>query len=403
MASSINANNIDGTYPVAGVDNDSQGFRTNFTNIKNNFLNAKSELEDLQSKVLLKSALTAVGGSLDNSMSYAKLSGAQILNFSETEIDLGSVSGPISLDHSAAHYHKVTPTGSISASFSSWPTSGQVGRIRLKVVLNSTAYTLTLPSAVNMGTSTIDGYASNVITFPGTGTYYFEFITDDAGSNIHIQDLTRPRKSTANSSIWGNSAVASYKYFDYSNVTSGFSATVNSTLILDSTAALTGGTITFPSSPADGQVVNIVSNNSIGLLTLTVPTGTIASGKVSSMAANSHVSYQYVAGPQKWFLVSEHVQNFTRSNVATTGSTTQATEITALSSSGTITAQTIYFPPATLARNGETITIASNVAVTTLTLTSNGATIAGALSSIAANGFGKWVYSTPELRWFRIG
>ena len=34
MASSINPSNVDGTYPVAGQDNDSQGFRDNFTNIK---------------------------------------------------------------------------------------------------------------------------------------------------------------------------------------------------------------------------------------------------------------------------------------------------------------------------------------------------------------------------------
>lgn len=404
MASNLNANNIDGTYPVAGVDNDSQGFRTNFTNIKNNITNAKLELEDLQSKVLLKSALTSVGGSLDNSMSYAIISGAQTQNFSEKKVDLNTVSsGSVSIDHSAANYHQLEITGPVSIAFIAWPTSGQLGRIRLKLIVSSASATLTLPSAVNKGVTTIDGYASNVITFPGTGTYYFEFTTDDAGTSIHIQDLTRPRKATANSTVWGNSAVASYRYFDYSNVTSGFSATVNSTLILDSAAALTGGTITFPASPTDGQVVNIVSNNSIGSMTLTVPTGTIASGKVSSMAANSHVSYQYVAGPQKWFLVSERVQNFTRSNVGTTGSTTQATEVTALSSSGTITAQTIYFPPSTSARNGETITLASNVAVTTLTLTSNGATIAGSLSSIAANGFGKWIYSTPELRWFRIG
>ena len=37
MASSINPNNIDTTYPVAGQDNDSQGFRDNFTNIRSNF------------------------------------------------------------------------------------------------------------------------------------------------------------------------------------------------------------------------------------------------------------------------------------------------------------------------------------------------------------------------------
>ena len=36
MASNINANNIDGTFPIAGQDNDSQGFRDNFTNVKTN-------------------------------------------------------------------------------------------------------------------------------------------------------------------------------------------------------------------------------------------------------------------------------------------------------------------------------------------------------------------------------
>ena len=58
MASSINPNNISVTFPVAGQDNDSQGFRDNFNNIKTGLTTAKTELEDLQSKVVLKSALT---------------------------------------------------------------------------------------------------------------------------------------------------------------------------------------------------------------------------------------------------------------------------------------------------------------------------------------------------------
>ena len=52
MSSQIITTNIDGTYPVAGQDNDSQGFRDNFTNIKNNFSYAKSEIEDLQNNVV---------------------------------------------------------------------------------------------------------------------------------------------------------------------------------------------------------------------------------------------------------------------------------------------------------------------------------------------------------------
>ena len=56
MTSQINPNNIDGTYPVAGVPNNTQGFRTNFTNIKTNFEYAETEIDDLQSKVVLKAA-----------------------------------------------------------------------------------------------------------------------------------------------------------------------------------------------------------------------------------------------------------------------------------------------------------------------------------------------------------
>lgn len=48
MASLINTTNIDIAYPIAGQDNDSQGFRDNFTNIKSNLDQTKLEIEELQ-------------------------------------------------------------------------------------------------------------------------------------------------------------------------------------------------------------------------------------------------------------------------------------------------------------------------------------------------------------------
>jgi hypothetical protein len=51
MTSLINPNNIDITYPIAGQDNDTQGFRTNFQNIQNNFVTAGNEITGLQSNV----------------------------------------------------------------------------------------------------------------------------------------------------------------------------------------------------------------------------------------------------------------------------------------------------------------------------------------------------------------
>ena len=48
MASQIVYDSIDVTFPVAGKDNDSQGFRDNFTVIHDNFQYAKGEIEALQ-------------------------------------------------------------------------------------------------------------------------------------------------------------------------------------------------------------------------------------------------------------------------------------------------------------------------------------------------------------------
>jgi len=191
MASNINANNIDGAFPVAGQDNDSQGFRDNFTNAKNNFSYAKSEIEDLQSKVLLKSALN--GDILSNSLSDTVLSGAQVLDFSETRVALGTTSGTVTLDHTLGHYQTVTTNGNVTLAFSNLPPAGQLGRIRLAITTDASSRTLTLPAAVSRGLTTVQGISGQVITFPaGTNTYTYEFTTDDAGTTVTVRDLSVP-------------------------------------------------------------------------------------------------------------------------------------------------------------------------------------------------------------------
>jgi hypothetical protein len=81
------------------------------------------------------------------------------------------------------------------------PTSGSEGVIQLAVNITSTAYTLTLPAAVSLGTTGIQGYASNVITFAATGTYQFEFSTVDGGTTITIYDLNRPLLGSTESAV----------------------------------------------------------------------------------------------------------------------------------------------------------------------------------------------------------
>lgn len=59
MASNINTSSIDITYPIPGQDNDTQGFRDNFSSIKNNLNVAKTEISDIQSTLAVVPTIKA--------------------------------------------------------------------------------------------------------------------------------------------------------------------------------------------------------------------------------------------------------------------------------------------------------------------------------------------------------
>lgn len=189
MTSAINPQNIDGTYPVAGQDNDSQGFRDNFTNTRTNFAYAAQEISDLQAKAVLKAALT--GTTLNNDMGGSILQNAQLQDMSETRVALGTVTGAQTLNYAAGPYYTLTTSGAVSIAFSNFPAAGVTARIRLQITVASLAHTLTLPAAVTVGTQFLQGYNSNVITFNRTGTYEFTFETNDGGSTVTIIDNMR--------------------------------------------------------------------------------------------------------------------------------------------------------------------------------------------------------------------
>jgi hypothetical protein len=195
MSSNINANNIDSAYPVAGQDNDSQGFRDNFTNIKANFQYAADEITDLQSKAVLKSALD--GTVLNNNMGGSVLSNVQLQDTSETYLNLGTISGASqTINYVAAQVQSLTLGNNVTISFSDFPTvEDTAGRLRLQVTTDPSAtYTLTLPGSVTKGVEFIQGYNSGTITFPkGSTTYEFEFesMTDSGTTTYSISDLTR--------------------------------------------------------------------------------------------------------------------------------------------------------------------------------------------------------------------
>ncbi len=196
MTSQINPNNIDGTYPVAGQANNTQGFRDNFTNIKTNFQYAEDEITDLQSKAVLKSALS--GGTLDNNMSDNLIYAVKLNDVSYTYLQNTATSGTITLDYAAGQTQYISTTGSVSLAFSNWPATGSSGYMDLTINITNVAHTLTLPASVSVGLFGLEGISpgtpgvSNTITFGQTGQFSFRFTTSDGGTTITIFDWSRP-------------------------------------------------------------------------------------------------------------------------------------------------------------------------------------------------------------------
>ena len=206
MTSNINPNNINGAYPVAGQDNNSQGFRDNFTNTSTNFQYAADEITDLQNNAVLKAALA--GQTLNNNMNGSILSNAQLQNMSSTVVALGTLAGTVTINYSLGSYQTVTTNGPISLAFSNFHTAGVQTTVVVQITVVSTAHTVQLPTAVSVNALGIQGLntSTNTITFAATGVYSFAFSTSNGGSTISITDTNKEIQPFNNSSEQLNDA-----------------------------------------------------------------------------------------------------------------------------------------------------------------------------------------------------
>jgi hypothetical protein len=256
MTSQVNPNIINGAYPVAGQDNDSEGFRTNFTNIRNNFAYVKAEIEDIQNKAVLKSAL--LNTTLNNNFAGNAVVNPTLTSWSESFQDNGTQTGSYTIDFQYGNFQKITLSGPTTINFINFPTAGK-SSIKLWVNATNPGYTLTLPSTVAIGDVTnIEGMqiSGGVPVFTPssvrTGDYLFEFITVD-GTNFWIVDLATSLDPGVN------------PYHIYlANQATGTSIQGNlnyNAFIVDSVNSATVSNIWFnlPTNPENGREMRITS------------------------------------------------------------------------------------------------------------------------------------------------
>lgn len=288
MTSSINPNLINGLYPVAGQDNDSQGFRDNFTNIKNNFNIARTEVTDLQNKAILKSALT--GGTLNNNMGGSVLSNVALNSDSHTITDHGTFGDPaiintLDIDYYQSTVHLVQTAGAIDFNIINMPL-GKWSSVKLLINVTNTDHYIRFSNTTNNnGWDRVEGVdvgGGQLIYFADTGIYLFEIGSQDGGASKNINDVFRGRSFTdfdfavagaldvgGDTAVGGTISTAGGKintgYF-FANVVAGQNLFANvdyNRFICNADpsplSTLSNLFITLPDTPSDGQEITITT------------------------------------------------------------------------------------------------------------------------------------------------
>lgn len=194
MTSAINYSDLDEDFPLAGVDNESQGFRDNFAIIKAGLAVAQAELSELQSKSIFKEALT--GTTIDNDMSGETIVSVNLSSSSrQTYGSAEPVTNNQDITYDFGEYHHYVLGANVIFRLTDWPNSENVSK-----------FTIELKSD-GLGTYQVD-FTSN-ITPSGTGTIKFSenfpttLVVNDSNNPTIIEFWSRNRGLTVYANYLG--------------------------------------------------------------------------------------------------------------------------------------------------------------------------------------------------------
>lgn len=274
MTSQINFGAINASYPVAGQDNNSQGFRDNFTAISAGLATAKTELTALQDNAVLKANLTS-NVVVNNDLNGSTISNGLYNQFYGVYFSGGTISAATNINLVNGPVQKFVLSGDATLTFTGWPTTGKMGVIR--VLIASDQNGVRTPGFATGGGGTIK-YDVAYPTLPNSSSPGFKVggesvrsITVTAQGSKYITPTTVSFTSPTLSGGTVATATASYKVLSVTttsgalgtNYTNGDLVVVNqnSAIVLsvtgvDGSGGITNLSVTQPlglSSPLTGS------------------------------------------------------------------------------------------------------------------------------------------------------
>ena len=183
MASSISVTDINASFPVAGQDNSSQGFHTNFATIKTALSTAKTEITALQATAPKLDASNNYGGNqqIDQHLFRAT---ASVFNGS-------TIAANYVVSFLDGHYQKFQISNNVTLEFGNWPISGRYSTLRLELVSSSATDQNVQFSAGSTRTLYKDLNFPTTFTVSNTYKQVIEFWTTDGGQTVYAKHVGR--------------------------------------------------------------------------------------------------------------------------------------------------------------------------------------------------------------------
>ena len=184
MASNIVYTTIDADYPVAGQDNDSQGFRDNFNVIKTGLNVANTELTALQDSTAKTST--------DNNFLGNEIIDAELNQVTEKFYSGGLVAAPQEITFANGHYQTFRIDGdalpdSVNLTLTGWPETERYARLIIELRTENSNIDINF---ISSGTIKVDNsYPSTLTLDSDANPKIVEFWTYDAGTTIFAKYL----------------------------------------------------------------------------------------------------------------------------------------------------------------------------------------------------------------------
>jgi len=187
MASNITYTTIDEEFPVAGQDNDSQGFRDNFNIIKENFRNSILEIEALQGNRSRLDVENDYDGNTQKSMLLS-----ETVEKSDTSAFTNGILSAANVSFTTGHHHVIKAEGNITLTFTDWPNSGRYAEMRVQIYsdgISARDITLSTENAGSLKTDGNSNFSGTIVQVPSNDTTskVIKAFTYDGGDTVFLQ------------------------------------------------------------------------------------------------------------------------------------------------------------------------------------------------------------------------